>query len=187
MRAVGTGDENAEKRKRHAQIFSIGLLVILTVSSLGYAFLSNVNLGNSSGSSSSGTGSQVQDLGSGQWALQEGSQQILLTTSPDEAKNITFDVHPSLSLLAGQEIYISASQDIATELQGALSPYASKIQQACYGSCNLDLPEKDCNSTMIVWQNNADQKIYQKGKCYFIDGDKRAVDAFVYSLFNALR
>ena len=185
MRKVGSIEEESQKRKRYAQIFSIALLVILTVSTLGYAFFSNPDT-TSSTPTSSGS-SVVQQISDGQWGFDIGSNQILLSTSPEQAKNITLKDQPNLADFTQQVVYIDGSDAVTTDLTQVLSPYASRVQSACYGACNRDVPEKDCNDTLIVWTDSNKQQIYKQDKCYFIDGNESAVDAFVYSLFGLLK
>jgi hypothetical protein len=37
---------------------------------------------------------------------------------------------------------------------------------------------------MIVWQKGAENKVYQKDNCVFIEGDMKAADAFLYKIFG---
>ena len=184
MRQIGSQETEAQSRKKSSQIFSIILLALLVFSTLGYAFFSNPDTGSQTQTS---TGSEVQQISAGQWAFNFGTSQIILTTSPDEAKNISLIDKPNLADFTQQVVYIDASDVIASTIGNAISPYTARIQQACYGSCTRDLPEHNCNDTMIIWKNSDKQQIYKQDKCYFIDGDKRAVDAFLYSIFGMLK
>jgi len=184
MRTIGTGEQETGKRKRNMQIFSVLLLALLGLSTLGYAFFSNPNVG--SGSQTTAGNGTVQQVSDGQWAFQFGQQQIVLTTSPAEARNVSIETKPALTDFAGKKVYIDAPDNILSEIGSALSPYASHIQPACYGSCTKDLPEHDCNDTMIVLREADRQRIYRQDGCFFIEGNKTAADAFVYSVFNML-
>jgi hypothetical protein len=185
MRTIGTGEQEADRRKRNMQIFSVLLLVLLGLSTLGYAFFSNPNVG-SSNQATGGNGT-VQQISDGQWAFQVGQQpQIVLTTSPAEARNVPVETKPTLADFAGKTVYIDAPDSILNEIGTALSPYASRIQPACYGSCTKDLPEHDCNDTMIVVKESETGRIYGQDGCFFIEGNKTTADAFIYSVFNML-
>ena len=70
------------------------------------------------------------------------------------------------------------------EISLSLGRYTGRIQEACYGKCDKDLPEKDCTQNLIVWKDSAENKVYSQGKCVFIEGDLRAVDAFLYKIFE---
>lgn len=183
MRTVGTLHSEADKRKRTAQIFSMILLVILVFSSLGYSFFSSTNTSTNINTNNS----SVQQTAGGQWAFSFGSRQILLTTSPQEARNVSFKDRPTLADFSQQVVYIDATDTITNLIGSSIVPYASRVQPACYGSCSRDLPEHDCNDTMIIWTNSDKEEVYKQGKCFFVDGDKRAADAFLYQIFGMLK
>jgi hypothetical protein len=86
----------------------------------------------------------------------------------------------------GKPVYISAdNSEVFQELASALNTQAERVQRACYGSCeNDDLPEKSCNENVIVWTKNETNRVYVKDSCVFIEGDTRAVEAFLYRFFG---
>jgi len=65
-----------------------------------------------------------------------------------------------------------------------LNAYASRVQEACYGKCDKNLPEKSCNDSLIVFRQNDSEKISQSDNCIFIEGNLRDADAFIYKLFG---
>ena len=86
-----------------------------------------------------------------------------------------------------QPVYVSSnSTEIANEIMSNVGPYTERIQQACYGNCTTDFPEKNCNENLIVWTPSDTNRVYQKDKCVFIDGDIKAVDAFLYRIFGII-
>ena len=62
--------------------------------------------------------------------------------------------------------------------------YSYRIQDACYGECERDLPEKSCEEKIIVFRESQEKQIYQEGNCIFIDGDLSSVDAFLYKILG---
>jgi hypothetical protein len=65
-----------------------------------------------------------------------------------------------------------------------LARYASRFQEACYGECEKDLPEKDCSEKLIVFRESEVKKVYEEGSCVIIEGDMVAVDAFLYRVLG---
>lgn len=170
-----------ERRKNRNKYLGIGLLFIMAVSSIGYAFISN---------DSESNGNSVQKEGlyeeNGQWVFRQGSVSLAFSTSPDEARNISSNINITLNDFAQKKVYVS---DEGQSLFGILSQSVGNfvpLSSACYGPCTEDLPEKNCSEKdyLIVWNRTAENSLKQKENCIFIDGDIRAVDAFVYRAFG---
>jgi len=171
-------DARAQTRKR---ILTVLMLVILFGSTLGYAFLSFDSPDSSGTGSASG---QEQDVG-GKWALDIGGQKVYLTNSKESVANMSVNIGSTVRDFSGKIVYISSDSTLAyDELAYPLSAYASRIQEACYGQCDKNLPEKSCNDSLIVFRQNSTEKIMQRDNCIFIDGNLRSVDAFIYNLFG---
>jgi regulator of sigma D len=58
------------------------------------------------------------------------------------------------------------------------------MQEACYGSCERNLPEKNCTENIIIFKDSKENSVTQQDKCVFIEGDLRTVDAYIYKLFE---
>ena len=87
----------------------------------------------------------------------------------------------------GNVLYIDAeNQGVLQEIAGTVGLASSRVQEACYGSCDENLPERNCtDGNLIVWEENDENRVYQEEQCVFIKGDMGAVDAFIYKLFNS--
>jgi len=160
---------------------SVLLLGVLFLGTIGYGFMSSLRNSGSNG----GKQDSPRNVG-GKWEINVNGKTFYLETSPDEAENISVNIYKTISNYAGSSLYISSENDaVFNELYSVLRNYAPRIQKACYGSCpDLDLPEKDCTDNMIVWQGSLENKVYQEENCIFIEGDMRAVDAFLYNLLG---
>jgi len=172
-------DARAQKNKKFLTVF---MLVILLGSTAGYAFLSF----DSGGSDSGGTNvnGQEQDV-SGKWILDVNGQKVYITNSKNDVENISVNVGITSRDFAGKTVYISSDSPLAySELAYPLSAYTSRTQEACYGKCDKNLPEKNCNNSLIVFRQNEVEKITQSDNCIFISGSLREVDAFIYKLFG---
>ena len=179
MRKIGSEKILEEKHKRSVTIISVFMLAVLIIGTAGYAFTS------SSGDSDEGADTNIRDLG-GRWAVDIGGQTFTFNSHPDDAKNISIDKTILPKDYVGKPIYIdSKNPAIFAELYSTLSRFNPRVQKACFGSCpDEDLPEKDCSENLIVWQDGEENKIYKQDKCVFIQGDLRAVDAFLYYILE---
>ena len=125
-----------------------------------------------------------QDV-NGKWVLDINGQKIYITNSKNDVENISVNVGTTARDFSGKTVYISSDSPLAyNELAYPLSAYASRIQEACYGKCDKNLPEKNCTDSLIVFRQNETGKISQSNNCIFIDGNLREVDAFIYKLFG---
>ena len=79
---------------------------------------------------------------------------------------------------------VSGNSQGLNQALGFLGPFVSRIQEACYGPCEEDLPEKSCEDNLIVVKESEESKIYQEENCIFIEGGTGAIDAFFYRLFE---
>lgn len=174
-----------EKKKRNVKILGIFLLLILAISSIGYAFLS-----------SDQTQVQTPDIAEGElieqngkWMTNIGGQFLSFTTSPESVANITDTSTKGISDYFQQTVYyVDAENALYYELSQNLVFYTSTIQPACYGPCDLNVPEKTCADNLIIWNRTSlENKVYQVENCVFIEGDVRAVNAFLYRLFGLKR
>src|SRR3989344_1207450 len=120
------------------------------------------------------------------WVVNKDGREFFLRTSPQEAANVSVDVSASLDSYRNEIVFVAAQTDvILQELGGVIGAYATRIQEACYGPCiELALPEKECSSTLIVWNASENNKVYQQDKCVFIEGTVAAADAFLYRLLG---
>ncbi len=182
MRKIESALEIQKKEHTRNRFFTILMLLILVGSTAGYAFFSRNNQ-NSSPVSPGNVSTEKVYLVGNLWAMDLGGHQVLLSNSPDSVKNISVETNMTLQSYRGQPLYLAANRsDILAELSSSIGLYASRTQEACYGQCNLDVPEKNCSEQLIVWLPSQAQKVYQENRCIFIKGDLKAVDALVYKL-----
>ena len=182
LRKIESKDEQERRRKRNSLLVSIVMIGILVFSTAGYfAFQNN---GTSTESSTNG----VQNVGGDSWVFSHDGQTIKLSNSPDEVRNISVSITEDANSYAGKTIYVASDSDAgAYEVGPALPSGAQRVQQACYGKCDRNLPEKSCNDTMIVIsQANSTDMVYQRDGCVFIEGDLKAVDAFIYNIYGII-
>ena len=188
MRKIGSEKEIEDKRKRNVQIIGIFILGVLVLGTVGFGFLSG------SGSSGNDNSQNVRDenLANGQvietggrWAANLNGQILYFINSPESVKNVSVLIDSDISSLTGKQVYLDSDNSaIRDEITINLGKYAGRISEACYGACNRDLPEKNCTESIIVWKDKLENKVYQEENCIFIEGDLKAVDAFLYRIFE---
>lgn len=173
--------EAVEKRKaRNARIGGLILLVILVLSTIGFAFTFNGSddLGNGEGNGA------TQDV-SGRTVINYQGQSLTFLKSPADVKDIEVDITLGINDYAGAQVYIdSTNPAIIQEIASTLGRFSLRMQEACYNSCDRDVPEKDCNEKMIIWIDSNTSRVYQNNNCVFIEGNVDAADAFLYKAFG---
>ena len=154
------------------------MLFLLVVSSIGFAFISGPGLANNNEQSQ-------QDTSYDKISLQYQGVSVSLLSSYNEVQNISVESSISPQLYSGKILYIDAKNPgILQEITSTLGQFSSRTQEACYGKCKENLPEKNCAENLIVWRESSENKVYQQENCVFIEGDIRAADAFLYKLFT---
>lgn len=183
MRRIEIREELEKRRKRNTAIISISLLGLLVLSSLGFAFISGFGYKNNANNQNAQNDNSVND----KITINYGGQSFSLLSRYDDIKNIDVEINSKPEDYAGQILYADISNHgVFGEIASSLGKFTGGMQEACYGKCEKNLPEKNCtgNANLIVWNQSLENKVYQKDKCVFIEGDIKAVDAFIYKLFS---
>ena len=185
MRKIGTEKEIEEKRKRNILYISAFMLFVLIIGTIGYGFISNPNIGDSGNNITDINNEGIVVEENGRWTATINGQTYYFSNSLESTINISVDITSDLLELSGVSLYVDANNTaVINEIGLALSNYAGKFSEGCYGSCTRDLPEKNCSDNLIIWKDSLNNKVYQKEKCIFIEGDLRAVDAFLYRILG---
>lgn len=165
MRSILSHNEAEQKRKKYTTAIVIIILALLVLSTLGYAlFYSNSD--------------SIQ-------TENPNSDTNYFTYPSESLASIPVDISLTLNNYVGKNVYVSAgNSQVLSEIARGLGKHAARIQQACHGPCEEDLPEKTCADLLIVWKDNIEQKVYQEENCVFIEGDLKAVDAFLYKILG---
>ena len=186
MRSLLSKEQELEienKKKMKVKVLGLFLLFILAVSSIGYAFISSDNKSNQANNELK-EGQIIEQ--NGRWVAKLGEQIVSFSNSPEDAANISDTSTTGISDYYQKNLYYVDSQNaLYYELSQNIGLYAGGMRQACYGPCSDNLPEKNCSSNMIIWNRNSTiNRVYQQDKCVFIEGDRRAVSAFLYKVFG---
>ena len=100
-------------------------------------------------------------------------------------KEIEVNITHNIGNYFSKVLYIDSESDaIWQEIASNLGRYAERVQLACYGECERNLPEKDCSENIVVWRDSIESVVYQQENCVIIEGDLMAVDAFLYRVLG---
>ncbi len=158
----------------------IGLLV---VSSLGYSLIS----------SDSEEDNSVSEFGvdflrvDGLWRAEFGGVVFAFQNLPSQVSDIVVNGSFDFNDYVGQPLYLVNPNEGAPEILNNLGSVVLRYQEACFGdsSCEGDLPMKDCDSNLIIFENGNSSKVYRNESCVFIVGDAvKATDAFLYKVLG---
>lgn len=175
IRKIESQAEMERRNKRRTKILTTVMLLILVGSTFG-AYFGFREQGNSDNG--------IQNLGN-QWAVDFNGQQLVFSSPPNVTKSTTFDLDYDLRIYSQKTVYVvSENRAFSYEVGSTLGRYTARIQEACYGNCSFNLPEKTCEDFLIVIRENNESKVYQKDNCVFIDGNMETVDAFLYRVFE---
>ena len=174
-----SAEERSHREHKRVRVLSFFMLIILLGSTAGFAFISYEQ-----DRPPEAVTEGVEDTGNG-WLLHWQGETFSLRASPSAVADVPVETSVTLQDYAGAVLYVDAeSEAIVTELDSTLGRYTNRFQPACYGSCERDLPELNCTSNLIVWNPSDENSVRQEEQCVFIDGDIRAVDAFIYRTFG---
>jgi hypothetical protein len=181
MRTIQTEEQRDKKRKRNTQIMGLILAVLMLGSTLGYAFSMFFSSRAPEPIPFNNTSQPNQPL-----IITRNGLSFALQSTMQDISVIPVNISRDVSDYAGATLFIASEDPAATqELGGVLTNYAGRLQEACYGPCaSEDLPEKTCADHIIVVRSHVAQSVSQQENCIFIDGDIKAVDAFLYNLFR---
>ena len=206
MQRIGAEDKSEKHQKMLVRIMAIFMLLLMVGSAAGFAFLSHGSIGGNedAGSDYPSPAGNFDNLGNpipsnnvntnpgtpaSGGTIDFGGRQVYVTYAQSSVSDIDVEIIRTAQDYSGNALYIQSNNSgITQEIASTLGQYSSRIQPACHGSCEEDLPEISCGqnetSNLIVWRQGKESNVYEENNCVFIDGDLRAVDAFLYSVFG---
>jgi hypothetical protein len=180
MRTLGSDELREQKRKKLGFWLSMFMLFILVGSTAGFAFLSH------GGSNSEGDNSHLTD--GSEYGAYDPDTSLVYTY--EDVRAVPVNIVKTLDSYTGKAVYVNSVSRVAiNEINIALGGRVNRVQEACYGDCDLDLPEKICDDSneenVIVVKESEFNNVYEENGCVFIEGNTKAVDAFLYGLFSS--
>jgi hypothetical protein len=120
------------------------------------------------------------------WILEYGEYQVPVSFSKSSVENISVSTFLDVNSYSGKRLYVDSGNrsEVYFEIAYTIGPFTEKTTPACFGECEDDLPEKNCSEFLIVYRSSEINKVTQEENCIMIEGDLRAVDAFIYKAFD---
>lgn len=179
-----------QKSNRANQIIlGVGLVVIMLISTLGYAFRGTSN----NNSNKVFYNDYEFILQNGYWFVNIGNYQFSFQYNPKEVERIDSQVN-YLNSYAGKPVYIyTDNNEAGSEVYRNLfynTGIALRMQSACFESegCSEGLPIKDCTNKFIIIRESEETNITQNESCVFIEGPNenltQITDEFLFKVLN---
>ncbi len=191
MRKIVTAQEMEEKARRDKILIGSVLVILMIISTAGYAFFS----GEKEGSSEKITYNGITFLRSesGVWAFESQSMQFYTQYTPNETGNISSFILRSAGDYSGQPLFFLGQSGARREIEYNLRSLVTRTQEGCIigyeEKCNNETPIKNCSTdNIIIIEESNDTKITQEENCVFIkapyEEQTRAGDAFIFKLLG---
>ncbi|HTZ42070.1 MAG TPA: hypothetical protein VMC07_02585 [Candidatus Omnitrophota bacterium] len=186
MRRIVSKFEEEKKSKRNQFIIGGILMFIMIISTLGYAFQSQLF---------DNTGSSVQSIiynginftsQNGFWTANYAGQQLIFANLPTQIPESDLsNLTKRLSDFSNKSLYIySEDSGSESEIRINLAPFAKDINNACPEGiqCNQDFPVKNCDDNFIIILAG-NESVSQEKNCIFIYGQ---TDNLINTVDNVL-
>ena len=193
MQRIITREEQAKKTKRNQLIIGIILILLMAMSTVGYALSSRETKSDNNKIKYNG----IEFIkNSDYWQFTTQGYNFITKYNPKETENVSVGfVYTKLKDYADEPLYFAGNfQEPIFELKRNIYPFALRIQDACMQgvNCSLEsLPKKNCSSdNVIVLQESYDKKesIHQEDKCIFISANIENqtiyADAFLFKILG---
>ena len=195
MRKIKTAQDAERIQRRNSMIMGITMIGLLIFASLGYSLMS-ANRDDSSTVSELGF-DFVRD--GGLWKVKISGEVFGFQYLPSEVEDIEVNLTKELGEYSGKPLYFVNPNEGASEVLNNVGRYILRYQEACVepstddlrlglgneSTCKKDLPTKDCNSNLIIFENGNETKVYGDENCVYVVGDDvRVADAFLYEVLN---
>lgn len=171
--------ERSEKRKK--LWLGAFFIAILVLSTLGFALTGVYNSSNTQTDNQNGDGQYNGQY----WVYNLGGQEFYFNNDINDINFENVELDKRLNSYSGKKLFIDSENEVVSNLlAGNLGRFAERVQEACYGECERDLPEKDCSENLIIWRESEEKKVFEEQNCVFIYGDLSMLDAFLYRVLG---
>jgi hypothetical protein len=189
IKKIETQENRDRKAKRNKIIISVAMVVLIGLSSLGYAIMSNN--GNSSSNDSIVKYAGLQFVKSNDlWATIISGKTFYFNYLPTELTNVSISGNYSFNDYFQNTVYVINVNSGGSGLLNAIDAAALRLQEACLAGMdcsNADLPIKKCSDNLIVFSdsNSSSTTVTKSQNCTFISGDFfKGSDKLLYKLLN---
>lgn len=187
MRQLIPKEQKEKKATRNKAIIGIILVLIMTLSTVGYALFSGDN--NSLKAKITYNGIKFTMDENGLWQFNINGNSFLTYYNPKEIENVSVSSSKPFSSYQGNKLYILGTGPATNEISRNIGAYSLKIGPGCIEGyeekCNADSPIKDCSQdNVIILEESNISRIIQNQNCIFIqspyESQTMAADAFIF-------
>jgi hypothetical protein len=191
MKRIETKEVRERKKKRNQILIGVVMIILLVVSTAGFALLNrDVDSQNS--------GSEVREYNGIEfyrqqnlWVTEINGKALAFSYLPQEIEDVEISLTHTVNNLIGKPLYLVNASSAKDIIGFNLMPeFAQRINEACLSTenCNeSDYPIKDCFvDNIIVYRDNEEiTKVYQENNCIIIEGDKaKGTDRFLQRILG---
>jgi len=183
LKKIKTQSEVDRKRNRNQFLIGGILILILVVSTAGFSLMSSDEESNSKAKEQGLT--FYKD--SGLWKTSFDDQVFGFKYLPSEVENISVEGTYDLGVYFDKPLYYIGSNEGVSEILSNIGKYALRYQEACLNGtvCERDLPVKNCDENLIIFEESDETRVYQDGNCVYIFGDSiKGADMFLYKVLK---
>jgi len=172
LKKIITKEEQAKKRKRRNLFIGIILVLIMVVSTAGYAFSGGT--GNDENSQVEYNGVEFIKSANGYWVFQSSGREFATRYNPLELNETKASTGLHISNYQGKPLYIAGgSGESLIELRNNLWEIPERMQSACLTeNCTGDFPVKNCSEDKIIAfkepSSSEKARVYKDEECVFI-------------------
>jgi len=192
MRKIITQEEIEKREKRNKITIGVILVVLMILSTLGYAFFS----GESEPKTEKITYNGVEFFGqeNGGWLFELQGVRFYTQYNPEETKNISSIIFRTPADYSGKTLFFIGEgpgrREIEYNMEGKIVP---RSQDGCILSyeknCANNTPIKNCSfDNVIIIKDSEEIKIIQEENCIFIESpyseQARTADAFIFKILG---
>ncbi len=190
MKQIQTIEDKERKDRRNKIIIGIILVLVLVMSTAGFAFFSGERgTEKNKPKIKQYNGIDFTEI-NGQWIFILGGIEFITQHHPSETEDIKVPL-VEITQYNGRPLYIaSVESDGVNELARNMARFVERIQFACLEGmeCEGNLPIKNCESNVIAIREANKTEIEKDGNCVFIYASAndtiRAADAFLFRVFG---
>lgn len=191
MIKIQSKEEKEKKETRKKLIMGIILVVIMVLSTAGYAFFSSPE---TSQDKIEYNGITFTLNENGLWQFRTNNLDFATQYNPTETENISVPIFMTANSYSGGSLFFVGKGAAKQEIAGNLLNLLSRIpQDACLegyeDKCGENDPVKKClGDNVIVIREANDTKISQEDKCIFIEApyseQVKAADALIFKILG---
>ena len=187
MKKILSQEEKEKRERKNRTIIGTILVFILLISTAGYSF-------NSMNKTEKTDSLEYKNIdfvlqGDGYWHFVLNGKEFATSFNPLETANITVDSKYNIDYYKNKVLYFDSNNDmqVVSEIARNIGNNVLRMQEACFGDCDKNLPIKDCSS-LIVITKQGENSVKQNENCTFIYFEKdegiRTADSWIFSLLN---